>query len=289
MSYAYRIMLLSCFCIGMVTINTCINKKTELSLERIKTVNNHEPHKKPVTQNKCSVTNDKYGASVIIEWKQTNLLAPDFAEAMSKVWPIARQAYTPVEMQFLKAFPDVVANENYFKPFEPLFKDGAEKVDWKLAKQTMETILKSHFVFDASLFSEEMKTKYARDICFFISVKDKAMENLLGFITFMARADYAPGDIKVISLAVDPLYQNRGLGKLLMSSIFKIAPTTKRVFLSTRVSNTTALSAYQAWGFTKDLNPILDHPFNMNHWSFLEYKIESSNSLQKVAQAITTK
>ncbi|MBS1987898.1 hypothetical protein JST56_02800 [Candidatus Dependentiae bacterium] len=167
MFYAYRIMLLSCFCIGMITINTCINKKTELNLERIKTVNNHESRQKSEAPNSLLIAHDKLGDQVILEWKQTNLLAPDFAQAMSSVWePISRQAYTPVEMQFLKAFPNVVTSEPYFKPFEALFKDGIEKVDWNAAELIMETILKSHFIFDTSLLSEEMKKKFAQDSCF---------------------------------------------------------------------------------------------------------------------------
>src|SRR5260221_10277400 len=64
---------------------------------------------------------DKNGVSVTLEWQKTSILSPDFAASMKNIWNIARQAYTPVEMQFLRAFPDVVQQEAYFKPFEKLF------------------------------------------------------------------------------------------------------------------------------------------------------------------------
>jgi GNAT superfamily N-acetyltransferase len=89
-----------------------------------------------------------------------------------------------------------------------------------------------------------------------------------------------------MSFAVDPEYQNRGLGKLLTSLIFKINTNIKRIFLCTRVTNNIALNAYKNWGFTLDSNPILDHTFNLEHWTFLEYKIDKTNILQKIAEGL---
>lgn len=127
---------------------------------------------------------------------------------------------------------------------------------------------------------------YADDTCFFVSVKDQSTNTMIGFITFLMRANYQSGDIKVMSLAVENSHQKRGLGKLLMSSIFKIAPEVKRIFLCTRVTNETALKAYSAWGFAKDKKPVMDHPFNLEHWTFMEYKAEQIDVLQKIATTL---
>ena len=230
---------------------------------------------------------DKNGKAVILAWQKTTLFSPEFATAMKKVWPIARDAYTTVEMQFLQAYPEVVGTEDYFKPFEPLFKNGISAVDWSKAEEIMQTLLKSHFIFDASTLGTDIIAQYTKDICYVVTIKDPQTNTLLGFITFMKRASYAPGDIKVMSFAVDQKQQKRGLGKLLMSSILAILPQIKRIFLCTRVTNETALKAYRTWGLTTDEHPIMDHAFNLKHWTFLEYKPEKSDVLQKVAAILT--
>lgn len=227
---------------------------------------------------------DKNNVPVVIEWKKTNIMSSDFAESMKNIWSIACRAYVPVEMQFLRSFPDVVQNEAYFKLFQPLFAQGVDSVDWGKAEIIMKDILKSHFVFDPEKLSDAIKKMFADDICFFAVVKDQLTDETLGFITFIIRVNYAYGDVKVMSFGVDPLHQNRGLGKLLMSSIFNIIPSINRIFLCTRVTNDSALRAYRSWGFAIDINPVLDHPFNKDHWSFLEYNAQVFTTLQKVAE-----
>jgi ribosomal protein S18 acetylase RimI-like enzyme len=226
---------------------------------------------------------DKQGIPVIIEWQKTTLFAPEFAAAMKAVWPCAKNAYTSVEMQFLRRFPQVVGTEDYFKPFEPLFKDGPNAVDWAKAEAVMQTLLKSHFIIDTSALNAKIKELYAKDICYVVTIKDQKNETLLGFITFLVRVNYPQGDVKVMSFAVDRAYQNHGLGKMLMSSILKINSTIKRIFLCTRVTNDLALKAYRSWGFTKDEHPIMDHAFNLEHWIFLEYRLDKNTTLQKTA------
>jgi ribosomal protein S18 acetylase RimI-like enzyme len=225
---------------------------------------------------------DKYNNPIIIEWYTTSIISSQFAASMSSIWNIAREAYLPVEMQFLRAFPDVVFQEKYFESFKPLFEEGIHKVNWSTAETKMEAMLQSHFVFDPASFSDAMKTMFADDVCFFAVSKD-IKGAIVGFVTFIVRSNYAVGDVKVMSLGVVPSHQNCGLGKLLMSSIFNIMPTVKRIFLCTRVTNEIALRAYANWGFAKDIDPVMDHPFNSLHWTFLEYKIERSDILQKVA------
>lgn len=275
MSLTRYAVLLVCLCIGLFTVSHCITQ----IIERKKEMNQHPKSK----TSGSFLAHDTFAQPLILEWHQTSLMAPEFSSAMKSAWEIACPAYHSVEMLFLKAFPDVVVNEPYFKPFEQLFKNGLQNVDWFQAEQIMKNILMSHFIFDASTLSEEIKQKFAQDRCIVVSIKNKESNKNLGFITFLRRSTYEKGDIKVMSFAVDPAVQNRGLGKLLMSSILKIMTDVKRIFLCTRVTNDRALRAYQSWGFVKDLNPILDHGFNMNHWAFLEYKTTSSSTLQNTS------
>jgi ribosomal protein S18 acetylase RimI-like enzyme len=233
---------------------------------------------------------DKSGVSVVLEWVKTDMMAPEFAALMANAWEVARPTYTAVEMQFLKAHPEVVSQDDYFKSFQQSFKDlfsnGPQAVDWQAAQEHMETVLKQAFVFDTSRFSEELIKKFSQDQYFFVSVKDKESGAILGFVTFLIRPGYAAGDIKVSTLAVAPSAQKRGLATLLMSSIFKLHPSLKRIFLCTRVTNETAIRAYKSWGFTHDTNPVQEphYTFNLNHWIFMEYKADQEDVLQKVAE-----
>ena len=150
----------------------------------------------------------------------------------------------------------------------------------------MASILHGFYKVDTSTIPEETAKVLAKDIYFIVTVKQRDTGARLGFITFLIRPDYASGDIKVTSIAVAPKEQNRGLAKLLMESIFRIDPTIKRIFLCTRVTNEYALNAYRSWGFTKDPNPTQDphYKFNLNHWTFMEYKTDQSNVLQEIAK-----
>jgi len=269
MFYAYRIRFVVCFFLATITIGE-IKMNNQNSLKTSGAFAAHDKLEKPV----------------ILEWIKTSILSSDFSQSMKNMWDIARPAYTPVEMQFLKAFPDLVQNDPYFTPLESLFKNGIANVDWKLVEENMQAMLKSHFIFDATTWPEEITKKYAHDICYFVSVKDAKTHELVGFITFLKRKEYPQETIKVMSFAVHPEHQNRGLGKILMSSIFNIEPTIQRVFLCTRVTNDMALRAYRSWGFVHDENTILDHTFNLDHWTFMEYKTKQSNILQKTAEAV---
>src|SRR5438105_12732289 len=64
---------------------------------------------------------DNNGHDIVVEWHMTNMMSADFAHFMKSVWNFARDAYMPVEMDFLKDFPEVVGKDPYFAPFETLF------------------------------------------------------------------------------------------------------------------------------------------------------------------------
>ncbi len=229
---------------------------------------------------------DKFDSPVVIEWHKTSMLAPEYAALMKQVADLAAQAFLPVEIQFLKTHTEVMTNPDaYFQQFEPFFANGIEHVDWKAVEQKMQSILHGFYKVDTSTLPEETAKVLAKDIYFMVTIKQKDTGALLGFITFLIRPDYAYGDIKVTSIAVSPKEQNRGLAKLLMASIFNIAPHIKRIFLCTRVTNEYALRAYQSWGFIKDLHPTQDphYTFNLDHWTFMEYKANQKDVLQNIA------
>ncbi|MDP3889055.1 MAG: hypothetical protein Q8Q25_00740, partial [bacterium] len=112
MVYTNRMMIVLCFCMGASLVATYVKIVNSQTIERMK-MNDQKNMQKNAGQ---FIAYDKQGTPVIIEWQKTTLFAPAFATAMKAVWPLARKAYTPVEMQFLRAFPQVVGTEDYFKP-----------------------------------------------------------------------------------------------------------------------------------------------------------------------------
>lgn len=74
-----------------------------------------------------------------------------------------------------------------------------------------------------------------------------------------------------------------------MSSIFKIMPEIKRIFLCTRVTNKNAQNVYLNWGFTKDSKPNNienGYVFNLDHWMFFEYLVNKLNILHGLASEL---
>jgi ribosomal protein S18 acetylase RimI-like enzyme len=152
----------------------------------------------------------------------------------------------------------------------------------------MEGMLKNHFVIDTSKIPTSILTHYEHDQSVIVTIKDANSQELLGFMTFMIRAEYPAGHVKAISAGVLPSAQGRGLGKLMMSALFKIAPHVELIFLSTRVTNVTALRAYESWGFVCSETPIQDsqHMFNPKHWVFMQYDATKKSILQKIAATL---
>ena len=153
---------------------------------------------------------DKQGLPLVFEWKRTNLQSSDFSEITKTVSVVGIEAYVSVEIEFLKQHPEAVQQDENFKSFEPLFKNGLEHVDWKLVENQERENLRQIFEMDVASLSAEIKKSLPNDYYFFVLVRDKTTSNLLGFIQFAIAPDYAFGDVKVITIAVAPAAQNRG-------------------------------------------------------------------------------
>lgn len=225
---------------------------------------------------------DKHGVPVLIEWQKTGVTKPEYSAIMRSVADLAVEAYLPVEMEFLQQHPDLVATDDYFKQFAPFFTQGVDNVDWKAVEEKMAAQLRSMY---ESELPGEIRKLFADDTYYVITVKDMATKKLLGFTLYLIAPYHPKGSIWCGHLAVAPDAQNRGLGKLLVGSIFKIVPKINRIMLATRVTNETAFRAYKAWGFVEDVNPIENPHFQLKkeHWRFLEYRTERSDILQKIA------
>lgn len=273
MHFALRIAAIICLCLCTgLAINPSAHKKSE----SITIMDNKKQYH----------AYDKTDSPIMLTLNRTTFIQPEFATAMASFWDVARKAYTPVEMTFVRSNPSVVQTDQHFQPLQPLLSNGYNSVDWQAAEAIIQEMLKGLFIFDTASWPEQVIKNFAQDSCTYITAHDEKSGALLGLITFLARASYPAHTIKAMIFAVDPAYHNRGIGKILMSSIFKLYPLLERIFLCTRVTNSHALQAYAAWGFTHDKSPIFDHTFNLDHWTFMDYKTAQCDILQKVAATL---
>lgn len=234
---------------------------------------------------------DNTGTPVILEWKKTDIISPDIAVFKQNICEIACRDLADIEVQFLQTNPQAVSEELFLKPCAPFFDKGFESVNWEAVKEKIQSTVRQFYLTDLSSFGPEVIKKLLDDVFIFVSIKDKETEKLHGFIMLSATPALPYGDIKMINMVLIPEGQNRGLDQLLLSTIFKIIPQTKRIFLMTRPTNDKTLRSYSKIGFTQDLNPFQDpnHKVNMEYLVLLEYKAERSNNLQNIADNLEIK
>ncbi|MBT3455757.1 GNAT family N-acetyltransferase [bacterium] len=276
--------LLLCLCIGVSIINVKLESQVERNNKMNEKIENKWlEHLKQTTKLSGQFEGkDKTGVSVVFDWARLNVQSPEFAETLKSIGDVTSKAYVPVESGFLRANPNLEFDDHYLKQFEAFFLNGHENVDWTAVGEKVQQVIKQFYSMDHSKFS-------ADNMYFFVTVKDKKTKEMLGAIIFFVMPEYPYGDVKCTSFAVLPSAQGRGLGKFLMSSIFIIIPDLNRIFLCTRPTNANALNAYRAWGFVDDVNPIKEPYFkaNTNQWASFEYKVNSSDILQRIAKTLT--
>ncbi len=274
MFYAPRIIL--CLFIGLALFFITYAQK-ELHNERNKTMNNQNSVnwitslQKRAQENASGSFNakDKMSNAVSLHWHILTTQSAQFVPSMNQIADLASQAFTSVELGFLQTHPEAASTERLYQSIAPLFENKAS-IDWQVAKDNVYSIINN-------LYTKTDWSKFGTDDVYVsVTVNDCKTDNLLGFITFFVRPSYPHGTCKVTAMGVTPHAQNRGLGKLLMNSIFTIVPEVERIFLCTRVTNAQAIAAYRSWGFGIDANPIKEpgHDFNPAYWIFMEYNVQ---------------
>jgi len=226
---------------------------------------------------------DKAGRPVVLDWQCTSMRAPGFRACMESIVDTASQGFTSVEVEFLKAHPEAVHKESNLEQFKPFFVNGPAVVGWDLVTEKMRDTIKHCFLMDISEMSPEWAARVEVMLHVVVTVNDQQTDAQLGSVVFIVDPADAAGDIKVMSIALVPEAQHRGLGKVLTSSIFKILPGTKRLFLNPRVTNVQAQRAYLAWGATRVAHPVLDQWALAEHWVGIEYRADQTSVLQDFA------
>lgn len=241
-------------------------------------IKNQTNLKSTLNTSKRYTAKDKFGHNVTIESQILDPQSSLFSDSLKSLSEILAQAYVPVELQFAKMHPEVLSTDMFLNSLVPLFKDGINNVDWPLAENRIGTILRQFF---AEGFAKSMSANSAASAGFdhlLVVAKDLKTGVPVGAIYFLISKQDPHSNIRIPIFGVAPNAQHRGLGKLLMSSVLKHMPETKKISLSTRSTNENALKAYQAWGFA-----FTQSPKGMEAWASMECASEHLAKLQKSA------
>ncbi len=241
-------------------------------------VNNVTAHQK---SGQFSVV-DKKGTSLIFEWEKIETSNPAFLPKMESLSDILVQAYTPVTVKLLQKHPEIVSTVTLFKQLEPFFKNGIDSIDWNIITEKIKIGSRQFFV------SEAVTGYGQQDISWFVVAKDK--DEPIGFVQFLLSPELQYGTIRVKNLMLLPAAQHRGIGKLLISSIFKILASVeiKQIILSTWQVNEQAIAAYTSYGFKKyeDKNRIIEPDSIDAYECHFKYITDQSDLLQKEAEKL---
>lgn len=215
------------------------------------------------------LTKDSTGSPIVLEWEKINPKTSRLSEKINLLCPLLIQAYLKIEIDFAQKHPEAIANEMFLKSLEPFFKEGLDNVDWNSAEEQLADVLKQFFTkTDWATYSKE------KDVHFLIVARNKKTEEQLGTIQFIITQEYDYGTVKIgLYDGVMPKIKNHDIEKILLSSVFKLIPDTKRIFLHTRMTNSYGINSHQALGFSQFSG-------DLPNWIDLEYLADNSDILQ---------
>jgi len=203
------------------------------------------------------------GQTFVVEWSRLPALSDAFYEKMQQLAGLGIATFREIEIDFLKAYPNAVEEDKSLAVFSGLQDRKLEEaIDTKLSK-----IFCTHPRDLSSEWQSAMK-----DVHYYVvTVREQKSGKIQGFITFMGGGFVHKNEFKITILAVDRNARRTGIASLLINSLRKIGVNYKKLFASTRPSNTVAIKAYQKWGFCEDKEATKNSPahFVLGHWMHL--------------------
>lgn len=211
-------------------------------------------------------TIDKKGSPVVLEWHravegQINL--EDAGLVLSQILPVMAEAFADKALLFLEEVEEnYQVKQEYAATVKDLYdsrpgeleslievankykNDRNKRVE--LALQSFKQGIESQS--PKSETSHQCSQKDFPDQTFVVMAKTQTGD-VLGYAIFRVKAEFEKDNVELDELAVSPSAQGRGLARFLTSSILKLVPTTKRLFLGALIWNKPAQEAYKALGF----------------------------------------
>lgn len=132
-------------------------------------------------------------------------------------------------------------------------------------------------VFNENAFSEGLIINLIKNKALFLKLeKGKLIKRIIGFIVVIKdKNDRA----NIVNFLIDPKYQNRGYGSLLLQNAInkiKMVKGIKKIILNVQISNSSAINLYEKFNFKKNPN-ILENYYQSGESAFLmELKLAST-------------
>ncbi len=217
---------------------------------------------------------------VIFELHKIDMESPQFSELIPSLSAQYAQFFTPLAVKLLKQHPDVLTTISDYKSFDPYFKRvGFANVDWSFIHEKIEEAQVKIFQTRELVLPKDTKG-------WIVTALNPETRELLGFLRFTVSSRDPYGSIQGHNIGFKPEAQRRGLGKLILSSLFKLVPQATRIYLRVLPSNTPACNAYHSYGFRQytPQNKAAKTDEYEPYFLPLEYKADQSGILQKVAE-----
>ncbi len=198
---------------------------------------------------------DKHGTPVILEWyKVTDYQT--FFDLEEMLIPTQAEVFAdePKDLRDFLLDDTLQIKEEYAAIIESLSTEEREELYAKIATSGADREIRVESTKQALLQQLEkarahlLITPQDLGTSFVVIVKNEEGD-IWGFAIFrFPEHDVASLDL----LGVMPSAQGKGLARILVFSILKLAPETKYIFLGTEIWNTQAQAVYKALGFTID-------------------------------------
>lgn len=211
------------------------------------------------------IEESKENKKFIIDWIRLPALSKTFADKMASVSALGIESFTEVEIDFLLSHPQAIEEDKSLSTLSGL--EGNELQEFIHSKL--------HKIFHTRLedVNEELKVFMADVYYYFVTIKEEKSEKVQGFITFMHGGIIPQNEYKITAFAVEKNFRQMGMGRFLMNSLNKIGIKYKKIFASTRPSNSIAIKVYKNLGFIEDLEAekMASPHFIKGHWVHLAH------------------
>jgi len=205
----------------------------------------------------------KQDQKFIVKWDKLLALSEEYHKKMLELAELGIATFREIEIEFLKAYPKALEEDQSLAGFFGLHDLELEKA----MNAKLEKIFCTHPNQLSSQWQSAMK-----DVYYYVAtIREENSEKILGFATFMSGGFIPENEFKITGVAVDHSMRRRGVASLLINSLDKIGIKPKKLFASTRPSNKSAISAYEKWGFREDAEAAKSSPahFISGHWVHL--------------------
>ena len=90
---------------------------------------------------------DAFGNPMLLEWIKASILSPELAAFKKTICPLACKEIAPLELEFLRTYPEAAPVELFLRSSAPLLENGVETADWKAIEEKIQATMSSSTIW----------------------------------------------------------------------------------------------------------------------------------------------